>query len=70
MLHLSIVCDRKNEVCCCSLMFQKKLSSETNFSDGTEEYFDELKKPLIQYYYVYRYFVDRYLVEIFVEKGV
>ena len=51
-------------------MFQKKLSSETNFSDETEEYFDELKKPLIQYYYVYRYFVDRYLVEIFVEKEI
>ena len=40
-------------------MCRKKLCSETSFSYETEEYFDELEKPLIQYYYVYRYFVDR-----------
>ena len=51
ILHQAI--ERKNEVCCCCLMCRTKLCPETNFSDEAEEYFYELKKLLIQYYYVF-----------------
>ena len=53
ILHQAIVYEHKNEVCCCCLMSRTKLFSVTDFIDQTEEYFYELKKLLIQYYYVF-----------------
>ena len=54
ILHQSIIYEQNNEVCCCCLTCRKKkLCSKTNFSDQCEVYFNQLKKILTQYYYVY-----------------
>ena len=52
ILHQSIIYEQNNEVCLCYLNFRDKFRSETNFSDQCEGYYNQLKKNLIQYYYV------------------
>ena len=49
----SIIYEQNNEVCCRCLTCRKKIHSETNFSDELDSCFNNLKKLLIQYYYVF-----------------
>ena len=51
--HESIIYEQKTEVCCCCLTCRRKIISETNLRDELDEYFDDLKKLLIQYYYTF-----------------
>ena len=40
-----------SEVCCCCLKRLKTIKKRIYFSEEKEDYFDELKKILIEYYY-------------------
>ena len=53
ILHQSITYEHDKEVCCFCLNCQDRFCSETNFSDECESYFNQLKRILIQYYYVF-----------------
>ena len=52
ILLQSIIYKENNENCCCCLNCQNEIQLRTNFIDETLGYFSELKKLLIQYYYV------------------
>ena len=51
--HQSITMNRIMKFCCCCLTSRKKIHSETDFSDKSDGCFNNLKKLLIQYYYVF-----------------
>ena len=51
--HQSVIYEQGKEICCCCLECLKSLSIKTDFSEESKDYFTDLKKLLIQYYYVY-----------------
>ena len=48
----SFTYENKGEVCCCFLKCLKTIKKRIYFPEENEGYFDELKKILIEYYYV------------------
>ena len=53
ILRHSIVYEQLNEVICCCLNCSNQIISITNFREESGDFFDELKKIMIQYFYVY-----------------
>ena len=53
VLYNSIIYKQKDEVICCCLKCKKKVVSQTNYCEAFDNYFDNLKKLLIQYFVVY-----------------
>ena len=51
--HQSVIYEQGKEICCCCLECLKSLSIKTDSSEESKDYFTDLKKLLIQYYYVY-----------------
>ena len=52
ILLQSIISEENNEICCCCSNCRNEFQLRTTFSDEILGYFSELKKLLIQYYYV------------------
>ena len=52
ILLQSINYEENTEICCCCSNCQNEIQLGRNFSDETLGYFSELKKLLIQHYYV------------------
>ena len=42
-----------NEVICCCFNCSNQIIFNTNFREGSDDFFDELTKIMIQYFYVY-----------------
>ena len=53
ILRHSIIYEQLNEVICCCLSCSNQIISTTNFREESDDFFDELKKIMIQYFYVY-----------------
>ena len=59
ILHESIVYEQSDEIIRCCLNCRKKIFSDTNYREEPNDFFNDLKKTLIRYFYVY----DRYDTE-------
>ena len=59
ILHESIVYEQSDKIICCCLNCREKIFSDTNYREESKDFFNDLKKTLIQYFYVY----DRYDTE-------
>ena len=53
MLQHCIIYEELNEVICRCLNCSNQIISTTNFRKESDDFFDELKKIMIQYFYVY-----------------
>ena len=49
----SIIYEQEDEVICCCLKCREQIISTTNYYEEPNDFFDYLKKLMIQYYYVY-----------------
>ena len=53
ILRHSIIYEQLNEVICCCPSCSNQIISTTNFREESDDFFDEFKKIVIQYFYVY-----------------
>ena len=53
ILRHSVIYEQLNEIICCCVNCSNQTISNTNFREESDDFFDQLKKIMIQYFYVY-----------------